>query len=210
MMMMLRRIVRPTGAWSLRNIASAAATGTQLSGGNFIAGRVSSEGQDTYQALSPMGQIDLPGVFHNATEAEITSAVMGADVAFQSYRNSPAASRATFLRTIGAEIEALGETLVERTHLETGLPLPRIRNERARTVDQLGKFADLVEEGSWVNARLVVGSGLNLRRQLVRSCYLCMCDPQTSTDIDVLFLCCRYRSVPSPCLAQATSHWHSL
>lgn len=76
--------------------------------------------------------------------------------------------RGAFLRCIGDEIEALGEDLIERTHYETGLPLIRLRNERARTVDQLKKFAVLVEEGSWVNAEAVIGGGVNLRRMQVR------------------------------------------
>ncbi len=38
--------------------------------------------------------------------------------------------------------------------LETGLPEARLRGETARTTGQLKMFADLIEEGSWVDARI--------------------------------------------------------
>ena len=44
--------------------------------------------------------------------------------------------------------------LVERVGQETALPEPRIRMETGRTVSQLRMFADIVEDGSWVDARI--------------------------------------------------------
>ncbi len=129
-----------------------------------MGGRLSGASADVYTALSPLGQQALPCEFHNATAGEIADAAGAAARAFRSYRRQPPAERAAFLRQIGAEIEGLGEALIERAHEETGLPLPRLRNERARTVDQLKKFARFVEEGSWVHAHSVVGSGVNIRR----------------------------------------------
>src|SRR5205823_13432671 len=38
--------------------------------------------------------------------------------------------------------------------LETGLPLPRLQSELKRTTGQLNLFADVLDEGSWVNARI--------------------------------------------------------
>jgi 2,5-dioxopentanoate dehydrogenase len=62
--------------------------------------------------------------------------------------------RATFLRRIGAQIDALGDELIQVCHEETKLTVDRLRGERARTVNQLAMFADLIEEGSWVDARI--------------------------------------------------------
>ena len=138
-----------------------------LTGSNFVDGRLSRDGNDTYSAVSPLGQHSLPCKFHNATENEISQAVTAAATAFTQFRRQPVSVRADFLRDIGSEIEALGERLIERSHEETGLPLPRLRNERARTVDQLGKFARFIEEGSWVQAHETVGGGVNIRRMLV-------------------------------------------
>ena len=52
------------------------------------------------------------------------------------------------------EILALGDDLLERCNKETGLPLARLTGERGRTVNQLKLFAELLKEGSWVEARI--------------------------------------------------------
>ena len=43
---------------------------------------------------------------------------------------------------------------MSRAQAETALPAPRLTGERGRTVGQLGLFADVVDEGSWVGARI--------------------------------------------------------
>lgn len=145
----------------------------QLTGSNFVAGHLSRRGVDSYAALSPLGQHTLPCDFYNATEDEITEAVQAAAEAFRVYRRKSAVDRAKFLRAIGQEIESIGEVLIERAHQETGLPLPRLRNERARTVDQLRKFANFVEDGSWVNSLSNIGGGVNIRQ--MKACGLLEC-----------------------------------
>jgi alpha-ketoglutaric semialdehyde dehydrogenase len=65
-----------------------------------------------------------------------------------------AAERAALLRSIGKEIDGLGEELLTVCADETGLGRDRLAGERARTVNQLRLFADLIEEGSWVDARI--------------------------------------------------------
>jgi 2,5-dioxopentanoate dehydrogenase len=70
------------------------------------------------------------------------------------FRAPGAKERATFLRRIGEHIESLGDELIQVCHEESRLTVDRLRGERARTVNQLVMFADLVEEGSWVDARI--------------------------------------------------------
>src|SRR5438046_3041636 len=70
------------------------------------------------------------------------------------FRAPDATVRARFLREIGAGVTALGEELIRVCHQETALSADRLRGERARTVNQLVMFADLIEEGSWVDARI--------------------------------------------------------
>jgi NADP-dependent aldehyde dehydrogenase len=70
------------------------------------------------------------------------------------YRAAAAMERAAFLRRIGEEIDALGEELLTVCTEETGLGRDRLAGERARTVNQLRMFANLIEEGSWVDARI--------------------------------------------------------
>lgn len=90
----------------------------------------------------------------DATIEEVNSALHEAQVAFLSYKNISGKKKAEFLRAIADEIEALGQTLVTTAMRETNLPEARIINERGRTTGHCRMFANLVEEGSWVDARV--------------------------------------------------------
>jgi alpha-ketoglutaric semialdehyde dehydrogenase len=92
--------------------------------------------------------------FKDATSFEVDAALKEAYIAFLSVKNFSGKRKAIFLRAIADEIEALGQTLVTTAMKETALPEVRIVGERARTTGHLRMFADLVEEGSWVEARI--------------------------------------------------------
>ena len=93
--------------------------------------------------------------FEEATAAQVDRAAEAAEAAFDAYRRVPAAERALFLERIGAEIEALGDELLATANQETSLPIAeRLAGERGRTVNQLRMFAELIREGSWVEARI--------------------------------------------------------
>lgn len=123
-----------------------------LSGHNFIGFEKKASGEKKLQAFSTVQQNDLPGDFVIATKEEIEEAVTKAAAAFEPYRQTSFAERANFLEAIAEEIMQLGDALIERCHLETGLPQARITGERARTVGQLRLFASLLREGSFVEA----------------------------------------------------------
>src|SRR6266851_3955940 len=53
-----------------------------------------------------------------------------------------------------SRLEANGDSIIDRANQETALGLPRLKSELARTCNQLRMFAALVEEGSWVDARI--------------------------------------------------------
>ncbi|MEX2534607.1 MAG: aldehyde dehydrogenase (NADP(+)) [Trueperaceae bacterium] len=126
----------------------------RLRGTNLIGYDSSAEGPRVYRAHDPNQCTALEPDFHEATATEIDRAMSLAASAFETYRRLPARQRASYLRTIAANIDGLGETLIERARQETGLALARLRNERSRTTNQLLMFADLLEEGSWVAARI--------------------------------------------------------
>src|SRR5690606_17854717 len=84
----------------------------------------------------------------------IDSVVNMATAAFDIYKKVDNNKKADFLDTIADEILNLGDALLERCHLETGLPIARLQGERGRTMGQLKLFASLVREGSWVDARI--------------------------------------------------------
>lgn len=125
-----------------------------LTGGNLIGTQQSSRGERTFQAYDPVAGEALQPEFHEATSEEVNNAVRLAEAAFVEYRKKSGKERAAFLREIIKEIEALGDELIDRCRQETGLPEARLKGERGRTTGQLALFASLLEEGSWVDARI--------------------------------------------------------
>src|SRR6185295_12471129 len=123
-------------------------------GKNRIGGELSAAGSQKFRALNPATGALLDGEFVEATSAELDQALALAARAFPVYRKIAHDQIAAFLERIGAEIMNLGAALIERTGAETGLPAARLEGERARTVGQLKMFADLVREGSWIDARV--------------------------------------------------------
>jgi len=126
----------------------------QLNGKHIIAGNFSKTGSDNFRAVNPISGEELAVDFCEATYDEIDQAVQQAEVAFQHYRKASGTQKAKFLDKIGDEIMALGDDLISRCSQETGLPQGRLQGERARTVNQLKMFAELLREGSWVDARI--------------------------------------------------------
>ena len=127
---------------------------TQLSGQNLIAGAFTAGADAVFRAVDPTRNQPIAPDFHPATTADVERAMSAAADAFQTFRTTSGATRATFLESIATEIEALGETLIERGQAETGLPAARLQGERGRTCGQLRLFAALVRDGSWVDARI--------------------------------------------------------
>lgn len=119
-----------------------------------------------FTAIDPALGVDLPGEFYAASISEANAAMELANKAFKTYRNLSGSKKAVFLRAIADEILALGDTLIERASAESGLPAPRLQGERARTTNQLKMFADVLEEGSWVEA--IIDTAIPDRQPLPR------------------------------------------
>ena len=126
----------------------------QITGCNFIGAEESKRGERTFKAFDPAAETELAPQFHEATSQEVDAAILKAEQAFASYSRRSGLERAAFLEKIADEIMALGDALLQRCSEETGLPLARLTGERGRTVGQLRMFAQLLREGSWVDARI--------------------------------------------------------
>ena len=127
---------------------------TELTGRSII-GSVSGAGTEkAFRAFNPQTGESVEPSFYSATLDELNRAVELADEARLPFGNLPGRERAKFLRAVADNIEALGDALIERASLETGLPNARFVGERGRTCSQLRMFADLLDEGSWVDARI--------------------------------------------------------
>ncbi|MGI9244481.1 MAG: aldehyde dehydrogenase (NADP(+)) [Verrucomicrobiales bacterium] len=127
---------------------------TDLLGTSIIGSTRGEASGDSAMAANPATGEALDPAFYEASEEELGRAVSLAAEAAISFGKLSGRSKALFLRAIAAEIESLGDALVERATAETGLPAARIQGERGRTCGQLRLFADLVEDGSWVDARI--------------------------------------------------------
>ncbi|WP_421978075.1 aldehyde dehydrogenase (NADP(+)) [Roseivirga seohaensis] len=125
-----------------------------IKGTNFIGSTPSKEGTAQLFAHNPANGEAFPESFSVATTSEIDEAVTKATQAFQSYKSIAPTKKADFLEAIADEIMALGDPLIARACGESGLPEGRIQGERGRTCNQLKMFANLVREGSWVNATI--------------------------------------------------------
>jgi NADP-dependent aldehyde dehydrogenase len=125
-----------------------------LHGMNLIAGRRSGAGPATIAAHDPRTGERLMPAFCEATGREIGEAARAAEAAVPALVAAGRERRARLLECIAAAIESLGDELVQRVMRETGLPETRIVGERGRTTGQIRMFAELVREGSWVDARI--------------------------------------------------------
>ncbi len=126
----------------------------ELKGTSFIAGERGSRTGKTFTAFSPETGEPVGPEFHSASQEELQIATANSSIAFSHLYRKTGKEKARFLRTIASNLEAMKGELVERASLETGLPNARFEGETARTCGQLRMFADLVEEGSWVDARI--------------------------------------------------------
>ena len=128
-----------------------------ITGKNYIGNDLSANGTIRYRTFNPQLNIENPYEFTEATTNELEQAVQLATEAFDIFRNSSAKDRAAFLNGIADEILALDNELITVYCSETGLPEGRAKGERGRTVFQLRSFAELIEEGSWVEATIDTG-----------------------------------------------------
>jgi alpha-ketoglutaric semialdehyde dehydrogenase len=107
-----------------------------------------------FHGMNPATGASLEPPYSTAGPFEVELAARLAHEAFPLYSALSGAQKGDFLRRIAAAIESNGPAIVERAQLETALPKPRLDGELARTCNQLRLFAQVVEEGSWVNARI--------------------------------------------------------
>lgn len=120
-----------------------------------------------FRAVDPATGGVIEPEFVSATSDGVARAAESAAAAAPAFASISVRERAQFLRAIAEELAGDGAAIVERAMQETGLPRPRLEGELARTTGQLRLFADVVEEGSWVDAR--IDEAMPERKPLPRS-----------------------------------------
>ncbi|MBO9128038.1 MULTISPECIES: aldehyde dehydrogenase (NADP(+)) [unclassified Rhizobium] len=122
--------------------------------GELLIGGKSFPGKGTaFFAIEQTTGNRLGGAFHGATPDKVDEALALSWEAFGTYRETTLEERALFLERIAENILDLGDELVDRASVETGLPKGRIEGERARTVGQLQLFAKEVRNGRFQELR---------------------------------------------------------
>lgn len=83
---------------------------------------------------------------------ELDAVVAAATNAAHPWASTPTATRADALRAAASALDDAADELVALANEESHLAEPRLRSELARTTVQLRAFADVLDEGSWLEA----------------------------------------------------------
>jgi len=129
-------------------------TESKLTGFSLIGGKSVEDHGAGFFGANPADASRLEPQFFSATSENVELAASLATEAFPVFAHQSGQARARFLRAIGENLTAGGAPVIDRAHLETGLPLTRLQGELGRTIGQLKMFAEVLEEGSWVDARI--------------------------------------------------------
>lgn len=125
-----------------------------LSGRSLIGSARGGADGAAFHGVNPLTGAALAPVYHGATADEVEQAVQLAAAAAAELARRGGTERAALLRAIADELDAARADFEQLVPSETALPPARAVAELGRTVGQLRLFADLVEEGSWVDARI--------------------------------------------------------
>lgn len=108
-----------------------------------------------------------------STEVDVARICADAAAVARQFGRSSRSSRAALLRAIAEELEHDSDHLAQVANEETALGLPRLTGEVGRTVFQLRAFAEVLDEGSYLEvtiddpAQTAMGARPELRRHLV-------------------------------------------
>ena len=129
-------------------------TAIKLTGKSILGYSTADVRGQSFRATNPATGQQIEPQFYSATTDEINQAAQLAERAFADWSRASGKTKGVLLRKIAENIEALKDELVARVSEETALPVPRIKSELFRTSSQLRLFAQVVEEGSWLAARI--------------------------------------------------------
>src|SRR3954471_4034758 len=127
---------------------------TSLTGHSIIAGSPTPGRLPGSAAVAAATGEAVEPTYTYVDDEQLRSATHAAADAFDAYRATSPADRATFLERVAQEIEVDGEAIIGRAVAESGLPLGRLTGELGRTTGQLRMFAEVVRVGDHLEARI--------------------------------------------------------
>lgn len=127
---------------------------------------IPSSGAQTFRAVNPTTEEELPGEFPISPWSELSQALDASLAASRQMRGWPGSRFADFLECYAKEIESRADALVDAAHAETALPKsPRLKDgELPRTINQLRQAAAAARSDSW--RRPVIDKAANIRSML--------------------------------------------
>jgi acyl-CoA reductase-like NAD-dependent aldehyde dehydrogenase len=105
---------------------------------------------DQVQGVDPRSGEPVGSPLPVTTAAELDELLAAAAAAAGPFGASRPAIRTALLRELAARLDERTAELAELAGQETGLPLPRLTGEVARTSGQLRLFADVIEDGGYL------------------------------------------------------------
>ena len=137
-----------------------------ITGHNLVGGVwESNSNATTYKTVNPKTEEILPSIFEAANASQIDIAIEAAAASFETFAATSFKTRIAFLKAIQKEIKANSVEILSAFQLESALPEGRANGELQRTLDQIERFVELLEEGSFIQATLNT-NGLDLRKML--------------------------------------------
>lgn len=127
-----------------------------LLGLSRIAGEPVAPSGHCFRAVDSSADAYLAPEFHSATPEQARQACEVAAGAAGAFADTPALRRAEFLRALADRLSDSEKELVERADLETTLGADCLRRELAHAAHQLTLFAEELEDGSWLDARVEI------------------------------------------------------
>jgi 2,5-dioxopentanoate dehydrogenase len=141
-----------------------------ITGENFVGFERSSSGKHFFKSFNPQKNSEINYSYKFASEDEIGEVILLADKATKIYAQKTGIEKGKFLEAIEQAIILLGDDLINICIEETGLSRNRVLSERERTCKQLHLFSEILQEGSWIDARIDTGcenESVDIRRTLV-------------------------------------------
>ena len=125
-----------------------------LIGQHLISDSFLASNNGTFQAVNPTTGESLECEFSEGGSGEVATAAALAERDFDTFRHASSLKRGELLDAIVVELMELKDLIIQRAHLETGLPLPRFEGEFGRTVNQLKMFSQLVKNDEYRLTRI--------------------------------------------------------
>ena len=138
-----------------------------ITGQNLVGGEWQSNNSSKYfKTSNPKTGKNLSISFEQASEDQTNLAVDSATSVFELYSNTTLKERAQFLGIIQDELKILKPQILYCYQAESSFPEGRAFGEFDRTIDQIDRFIDLLNEGSFLQATIQTQSP-DLRKTLV-------------------------------------------